>query len=256
MTNQTMSAHGARQFSIGNVLSTSFVVFFRNFILFIILAALISAPYIAASVIVDLGKLTPIYEQTRQVPLGFWRAPAIVLPIEIITSALVSASLAYGTFQDLRGHRANFSDSLKRSVSVLTVVILAAVVFSVLLGVGMVLLLVPGFMVWAALWVYVPVIVVEKEGAFGAFTRSRVLTKGRRWSIFGLLFIFLAANWFLTYVTRSVLVPALGSGGVYVSWALRIVLSAFYAVMAAVSYYFLRADKEGVAIGDIAKVFD
>ena len=44
-----------------------------------------------------------------------------------------------------------------------------------------------------------------------------------------------------------------------IHWAaipIRVLYMVFIAVMSAVGYYYLRADKEGIAIGDIAKVFD
>ncbi len=43
---------------------------------------------------------------------------------------------------------------------------------------------------------------------------------------------------------------------VIVSYALNAVIRAFFSVSNAVTYYYLRADSEGVDIEDIAKLFD
>ena len=63
--------------------------------------------------------------------------------------------------------------------------------------------------------------------------------------------------WLFGWAVRFVLGLLLGSSGAqYGPPVVQIVINAFGAVLVAVSYYYLRADKEGIAIGDIAKVFD
>src|SRR3546814_14393610 len=50
---------------------------------------------------------------------------------------------------------------------------------------------------WA---VVAPALVEERTGVFGAFGRSRELTKGARWKVFGLELILLVAMWIVTLV--------------------------------------------------------
>src|SRR5262249_31102961 len=129
--------------------------------------------------------------------------------------------------------------------------------YAVLTAIGFLLLVIPGIIIALALWVYVPAIVVEKVGVGGAFTRSRELTKGRRWTILLLLIVVLVIYMILSWIVGLVFGLILGISGAY--WAgqlARVLISMFGAVLTAVGYYYLRADKEGIAIHDIASVFD
>jgi hypothetical protein len=72
---------------------------------------------------------------------------------------------------------------------------------------GMVLLLVPGIIL-ALMWVLaVPVLVIERTGIVEAFGRSRVLTKGHRWTLLGLMvgyaLIVFALEWLAFRVTAG-----------------------------------------------------
>ncbi len=258
MTDQTMRAAGSPQFSIGNVLGTSFSVLIRNIVPFAIISAIVSVPYI---LVTSLYGFDPVVVQAMlkqgQFPPGFFASGAVYLIAAVVTSSLISAALVYGTFQDLRGQKASVGDSLTRGFSALVPVLLAAVAYTILYIIGFILLIIPSIIVVVALWVYVPAIIVEKKGVGEAFTRSRELTKGRRWSIFGLLIVIAIIAWLLSWIVGFIFGIVLGTSGiVWAGAAARIIISAFGAVTVAVGYYYLRADKEGVAIGDIATVFD
>ncbi len=255
MTAQGFGAPGAPQFTIGKVISTSLAVLIRNFVPFAIIAAIISVPYmiVERNFAVDPVALQAMIKQ-GQLP---WTNVAVYLAVIVATSSLTSAALVYGTFQDLRGQRATIGDSLTRGFSALVPVLLAAIAYTILYLIGFVLLIIPSIIVVVALWVYVPAIIVEKKGVGAAFTRSRELTKGRRWSIFGLLIVVGVAAFLVSWLTAFIFVLIVGhSGADYAGDVARILIGAFSAVLVAVGYYYLRADKEGVAIGDIAKVFD
>jgi hypothetical protein len=58
-------------------------------------------------------------------------------------------------------------------------------------GFGLILFLVPGIILALMWFVSIPVVVAEPIGVFGAFTRSRALTRGNRWRLFGLYLLVL-----------------------------------------------------------------
>ena len=66
---------------------------------------------------------------------------------------------------------------------------------------GWILIIFPAFIFGTAFSVVIPAYVTEKPGIFAAFTRSRQLTKGHRWGIFGMWFLIL----FATYVVSGTL---------------------------------------------------
>jgi len=258
MTDQTMRAAGAPQFSIGNVLGTSFSVLLRNLASFFVIAIIVSIP---SMLVARFYAIDPVVLQESirqgQLPPGFGSSIAISTLVAFLTSSLISAALIYGTFQDLRGQRAGVGDSISRGFSALVPVVLAAIAFAILLTIGFALLVIPGIILLLMLWVYVPAIVIEKKGVGGAFGRSRELTKGRRWAIFGLFIVVGIAFWVASWIIGFIFGLIFGTGGIF--WAgqlAQILAGMFGAVISAVGYYYLRSDKEGIAIGDIAKVFD
>jgi hypothetical protein len=64
-----------------------------------------------------------------------------------------------------------------------------AVLYNLLVSLGFLLLIVPGFvfLTWWAL--VVPVVVLERTGIGESFTRSKMLVRGRGWTVFGTLFM-------------------------------------------------------------------
>jgi hypothetical protein len=258
---QAMSAPGARQFRIGNVLRTSFAVLGRNIVPFALIAIVISIPSIVVTRVFPVDPNSYPVDSNGQHLLFYYSLGSketwIRMFANLITSSLISAALVYGTFQDLRGQRAAIGELVARGFSSLLPVLLAAIAFTLLTIVGTLLLVVPGVIVILALWVYVPVIVVERKSVGEAFRRSRELTKGRRWSILSLFIIVFAVIITAEVILSSALhIPFAALAAHWVAIPIQILYMVFIAVMSTVGYYFLRADKEGVAIGDIAKVFD
>ena len=72
MTAQTMRAAGAPQFSIGNVLGTSFAVIGRNIVPFLLLATAISIPYIVIKRMVGVDP-DRIRQQINQTAYALFR---------------------------------------------------------------------------------------------------------------------------------------------------------------------------------------
>src|SRR5512143_4016977 len=145
MTDQTSAPPGSAQFTISNVLGTSFAVIARNAVPFLLIAIVISIPSIVIARLVGVDP--KLYEsQINQqnmlyyTNIASWGALLSVL-VSLITSSLVTAALVYGTFQDLRGQKANLGDLLSRGFGSLLPVALAAIAFGILVILGFVLLI-------------------------------------------------------------------------------------------------------------------
>ena len=248
---------GAERFEIGRVISTSIAVFIRNLVPFCIISLVIGIPYILVTLWSAGGaKDLEAAAQTGQVPSGFWGMIAIGVLIFMLTNALTQSAIVYGTFQDLRGQKASFGDCLARGLAMLPRVIGAAILASIGIMIGGLLLVIPGIMLTVMWWVYVPAVVVEGAGVTESLGRSRTLTSGHGWGIFGLLLIVGVAEGAISYLL-GLITPAFGAtvAGI-VDIVVTLVFSALASVMSAVGYYYLRAEKEGVIVEDIAKVFD
>jgi MFS family permease len=250
-------ALGSTRFEIGRVISTSLAVFGRNLVPFVILALVIGIPYILVSF---WGAISPedieAIQASGQLPPGFWGMIIVAVLIFMLTNALTQSAIVFGTFQDLRGQRASIGECLARGLASMPRVVVAAILASIGIMIGAFLLFVPGVILMLMWWVFVPVLVVEGAGIMPSFGRSRELTRGHRWAILGLLFVVGIAQWLVSLVIGLVA----GLLGAFVAELVNLIVmlffSAFASVMTAVGYFYLRVEKEGIVIDDIARVFD
>ncbi|HVM84997.1 MAG TPA: hypothetical protein VMW18_13995 [Candidatus Binatia bacterium] len=258
---QDSFAAGASRFEVGRVISTSLAVLMRNLVPFGIISLLIGIPYFiinfwAASTFGEFQADVATGVERQGGVSGIFGMVGIGLIVFMLTNTLTQAAINYGTFQDLRGQRASFGDCLGRGLAMLPKVVVAAILASIGIGIGSMLLLIPGIILSLMWWVFVPAIVVENAGITDSLGRSSSLTSGHRWGIFGLLFLVGVAQGLVGFVAGLI-----GSiGGTVLSQILDILVTvvfiAFTSVMTAVGYYYLRAEKEGIQIDDIARVFD
>ena len=257
---QSALAPDGVRFTIGRALSLSFGVMGRNF-----------GPMALLSIVI-LGVEATIKYVMSEVMGSESGGSALGL----ISYAFITAPVTYATFQDLRGSGAKandlFSRGFNRAGRVLGVTFALSVVIAVpaLLAVGLSVasrlpLTVPLAMagvfalsVFAVWFVVIPVQVVEETKFFRGFGRASELGSGRRWALLGLLLIYFAMVAALLAV--MVMIVYLGPDSELFITALAVPFGALYsvfgAILPAVTYYLLRAEKEGVGIDEIAKVFD
>jgi Membrane domain of glycerophosphoryl diester phosphodiesterase len=256
----TMEA-GSIQFSIGSVLSSSFGVYARNFVSFTVLGLIIGVVNLAFELLFAADPAAAAAETVDYVPIivGFL--------ISVLVGGLTQAAVIYGTFQDMRGSKAGLGDCIVRGLSAVVPVIVASIIYSLAVFIGSLLLVIPGIIIIVLWWLYVPAIVVERKSIFESFGRSAELTKGRRWQILGLGLVIFVLLLIIFSVIGFVLFGAMmeSPGGelaevplwvTILNYAISAIVTVFLAVVTAVSYYYLRAEKEGVGIEDLASVFD
>jgi uncharacterized membrane protein len=167
--------------------------------------------------------------------------------------SIVESAIVIGVLQILAGRELKFSQVLVAGIKRLIPVIGVSLICGFLVVFGFVLFIVPGIMALCALYATVPVVVIERQGVFASIRRSRELTKGFRWRIFGimllsalisippclLIFIFAGTPFFAVMPTLITLV-----------WL--IVEVAFSAVLQAVAYAGMRIANGEVDAGRIA----
>jgi hypothetical protein len=119
------------------------------------------------------------------------------------------------------------------------------------IGVGLILIIVPG-LILATIWsVIAPVIVLEGSGVMNAFGRSRQLVRGNGWPVFGAILVA-----YLIVIVGSLAFSAIGAAiadGVLVRIVFRALASTITApisaLVAAVLYFRLRAVEQAAAPG-------
>jgi MFS family permease len=239
-------------FEIANVAQSTFGVLGRNMASFLILAvALVALPggLIQSAIAVIRTNPTMV---AMAVPVSF-----VGGIITIVFSFLFQASVVTGAISDLNGRKLDVGGMIAGRVSLIPVLFGLAIVQSLALGIGFVLLVVPGLILTTMWVVTVPSAVMDKTGVFGAFTRSSDLTRGHRWPIFGLVVVYSVVVIIISVVGFAILggfsamAAASRTGhslGLIVYNALSgVAFNLIGATGAAVIYYELRRIKEGVA---------
>ncbi len=144
-----------------------------------------------------------------------------------------------GDVQD--GHLDSSVGQLFRSV---TPIVLPLIGLSILLaigvGIGFILIIVPGLFLLTIWSVAAPSLVIERKGVFAAFGRSRELVRGHGWQVFGVILVVFGLSIVIAIVV-AILASGLGTAGVaIVQWVLDVLLAPFTALIGAVLYFSLR----------------
>ena len=250
---------GSVHFSIGRVIGDSIGIYARNFASFSFLALLMGLIGLLVSMY-NLSQTT--LEASGEMNFSGAGGDLLTSLAALLVSFLTQAAIIYGTFQDLRGSKASFTECITRGLASVVPVIVGSILLMIGVAIGMLLLIIPGIIFWLMWWVYIPAIVVEGKGIFESFGRSQQLTSGRRWSIFGLVIIVLVLTVVVGAVVNLVALAAVSGSSdpmfffIIAQYLINAIVTAFGAVLVAVGYYYLRVEKEGVDVNDIASVFD
>jgi len=117
-----------------------------------------------------------------------WLLAAIVIGLVIAT---LYQGMVVGLVQDVQdGRRDSSVGELMRSVlPVLLPLVGAGIILGLGIGIGFLLLVVPGLYLLTIWAVTAPAIVVERRGVFDALGRSRQLVRGNGWVVLGTILI-------------------------------------------------------------------
>jgi hypothetical protein len=223
----------------------------------------------------DIGRvLSRVFQYYReQAGLLLPAAAIIFVPIAIVNGAVYASGINLGLLvltavlgfagsawlagmvveavRDIQDGRRDFDvGGLFRSVAPVFPALLAAGVLAGLgIGVGFILLIVPGLFLMT-IWALVsPVVVIERPGVIPAFGRSRELVRGHGWQVLGVVVIVAIS----IAILRSILNGIAGSSDSLVAYAIadlvtNVALAPVAALAAAVMYFELRRMKGEPAV--------
>jgi len=153
----------------------------------------------------------------------------------------------------LDGRRDHTVGSLFRSVApVIGPLVVAGILGGLAIGIGFLLLIVPGLFLLTIWAVLAPVIVVERPPVFQAFGRSRELVSGNGWPVFGVILVLFLITLVASAVVQAILIAIADSfiGRFLADLIVRVLVSPLSAIAAAVLYFELkRAHGEPVEAG-------
>jgi uncharacterized membrane protein len=242
------------RFDMGRVVKESFAALQKHAVV-LIPAAIILVPASQVLSFFALKSTTPTTLFTS--PL-YWLSVLAAMIAGYLLQAIVIKTVVDGHKGKATGIGEAFSGAFSRVIPLFLLVIL----YSLGVGLGMILLLVPG-MILLVMWsVAAPVVVIEGVGPIAALGRSRALTKGSRWEIFGLFIVAGILSYLLSLAAfgfnfAAMSNPAdIGIVQIIASTIVTTFTSVLFACGAAALYTELRLIKEGVGSSELASVFD
>lgn len=208
----------AGKIDLGRVISETFRVIGRNIATFSILGLVLSGIPVGIVSFIQAGWART---QLAGISTGtFDFSPSLIMGsvwaglASLITTAILQGALIHTTVQDLSGQKPSMGDSLATGLRNFLPLIGLSILLAIGIGLGFILLIVPGVMLLCAWCVATPALVADRTGVIGAFGRSAELTRGNRWSIFGLLVILFVISVVLDAIYNAIVgVSAFNVGG-------------------------------------------
>jgi hypothetical protein len=261
--NMTDAAISPERFDMGRVIGRTFGVIGRNFATFFGLSVVLAgAPQIVVGLLTFYTTRDALSGAEALGPetVGLLIVSFVVL---LVSSCVLQAAIIHNAVSDLSGRKASFGASLATGIRYFLPLFVVAILSGLATALGFMLLIVPG-VILSVMWsVITPALVVDRAGIMGSFERSAELTRGRRWSIFGLIVIyaiFVFAVGIVFEIPGQVLL-AMSEGGVLAYYGVisplqAAVQSLVGAAGVAALYVELRQLKEGIGVDALAAVFD
>lgn len=225
------------RFDIGNAVARTVRHYFTLF------GVLFLAALVVNGILVLVTDSLPFEESSDLMDRFF--ASIVLLVASLVAASLIQA-LSMHAVGDIESGERNLgmADLFAKAGPVIVGVIGVSILTAIGVGIGFLLLVIPGIIAltwWAAA---VPVVVVEDTGVVGAFGRSVQLVRGHAWSVFGygllMILILAAGGWVVDLVLLRLIDLDELIGGAFASIVTDSIMTPFAAVGYAVLYFELR----------------
>lgn len=260
-----MATAPEQKLDIGRVLSLGFGVLSKNAVPFFGLALILAGlpgAYFQYWLLSVAGGEPPSLQTVTT--MTFWWPIIGSILVGFLSYALLQGALIGATVQQLSGRPVDLGRNVGGALARIVPIILVSLLTALCVGFGLILLIVPGVIIYLVLIVSVPAMVAERRGVLDSMSRSGDLTRGFRPMIFLFAVILGIFNSMVSPLFEAIfraLSNALGpaapaiyvlSAGAGVASALT---GAIGAVMTAALYLELRRLKEGTSAESLADVF-
>jgi len=263
----TIHGSGDGRMSVGRVISRAFGFIASRPGIALGSALLFGALPSVLSQLVTFSAVRSAASSSSSLVAGFGMLQLLIMLVSLVFSGLMQATITRGLVIEHEGGRPSFGQCLAGGLRFAVPIVLFMFLWWIGLLIGFVFLIVPGLILLTMWSVAVPALVEEGTGIFGAFGRSRELTRGSRWRIFGLLIMLLV----LFYIVMAV-VGVLGlstsaltnfdssDGGPPLAFLIGAALSGvifnlLWSTIQPSLFVELRDAKEGGGTGDLHQVF-
>jgi len=181
---------------------------------------------------------------------------AIVI-VMIVAFTAIYVAMIYGVFQDMRGQEFRLGEGLGRGLSRFWPLVGLWICAALGIAAGLLLLIVPGMILFTMWWVAAPACVIEQLGPIRSLERSGELTRGNRWRIFAIvLVISLGSAMVGGLLTVPMTLLGMPVAAAVLNYIWSTLTTAYHLIATVVAYYELRLGREGIDASSLASVFD
>ena len=223
--------------SVGEILGESWALYTRNSGRLIAVAAIVFGFLSLVNAVIDSFGSTPIALLLVSVAIAivgvFWMQGALVIVV-----------------QDLRDGRTtpSIGDVFQRVEPRLWTLIGAGILAAVGIGVGLILLVVPGLVLLTYWSMITPVVVLERRAALPSFSRSAALVSGNGLRVFAVIAVTVIGSSIVSAVIFALLSPLPPFFDLYIAGVVANSVTVPYVALAwTLVYYDLRAGKPAVS---------
>lgn len=191
-----MSTTALRPLTTGELLDRTFSLYKENFALFVGIVAL---PRLV-SLALQLSSISFRSQTGLSAAVGAAVSGLVFAIVALIVAAASQAATVVAVSQLHLGRPTSVSDAYARVRGRIGLVAGLTIVMGIGIGVGMILLVIPGI-IFTMMWsLAVPVAVLEDLGVRDSMSRSSDLTKGSRWRIFVVWILFIVLTFAIAFL--------------------------------------------------------
>ncbi|HLB40094.1 MAG TPA: hypothetical protein VJM84_06535 [Actinomycetota bacterium] len=258
------------QRGLGDILSTAFELYKANAAKLIQIVAIVVVPltFVLALLtkvalkqnctVEDIQTFEDLQNFSNNCTVGVGRSlllSAIAGFIAIAIQQLVQGAVTRGGAAATLGRAVDVKASYRYALSRLWGLIGLSLLIALVVGVGFILLIIPGVIFLVFLAVAVPAFIIERTGATASMSRSWKLVSGQWWHTLGVIVV----AGIIAGVVNGIL-TAIGGNNFFLYWVFstigQIITAPFVALVGIVLYVDLRARHEGLTADTLGAELD
>jgi hypothetical protein len=244
-----------KQYSFGDTIGKGFNLYFDNFVFVVLVSLLCQVPTV---LFIRLTKFIKASSDPSSIGAGYFGQLMVMIVLSIIEQGFLSAFII--DWISKKFLESSPAIGKNRITSILPL-ILPAIGVSAVVGMAIVFgflpFIIPGIVIWLGFSLANVVLVTERRKIGESMTRSWILTKGRK----GTMFLFILVTMLITVGITQVVLLLLRLGHLgtelikYLEYAITAIVDPIQYCIMVVVYFNMRIEKEAFHIEHLAEQF-
>jgi len=202
-----MDAMQFEPMSVSRIIDRTFALYKQNFVRFVTIVAVVQVPLALISLVWTAMTLQDVPDTSSSQAYQPIEPPSVVLAsiasfvtllLTLVGNALCQGVLARNISDVYLGKELTVGQTFQAVLPKLVVLIGASILVGIAIGLGFLLLVVPGVIFGLWLFVTTPSIVVENQGVTAGMSRSKALTSGNLGKVFAVGFLAVVITWIIS----------------------------------------------------------